>query len=571
MSEYVLSINPCVGNLGSHDPSAVLFKNGQLAFGVEEERLTREKHAENTFPMNAIEACLEYADISLSNVKKVLIPWKPRLFYKMLRHDINTVVTETEGVAEAITQLEGTVKRDVGPTVYSKWAVRNNLSEFGEYTPPIETIEHHRCHAASAFHPSGFNEALIVTMDGRGEYDCTVVWKGNSEGLKRLRTYEYPNSLGFFFGAVTKFLGYYPNNGEGKIMGLAPYGDRNDEIEQILREEIKTGLEYDVSTLSKGNFEYATRKLEEIFDRPRKQTTDEFSQWERDLAHVTQKLVEETVTEIVTHYSERLDVDKVGLAGGVALNCKVNKEVMELPCVESTFVQPVSNDAGAAVGAGLLDAGITATEDISTVYWGPEYTTESIEAVLQTNKLSYAKPDDLCRTVAEHIADGKLVGWFQGQLEMGPRALGNRSILADPRSEASLDRVNEFVKHREGWRPFAPSMLKEAGDQYLVNFEEAPFMIKTFDVVEEKKAEIPAVLHPADDTTRPQTVREDQNPRYYGLISAFEEITGVPVVLNTSFNDNGEPIVNQPIEAIKDFYGMGLDIIVLEDILMEKT
>jgi carbamoyltransferase len=571
MSEYVLSINPCVGNLGSHDPSAVLFENGQLAFGVEEERFTREKHAKNTFPTNAIEACLEYADISLSNLKKVLIPWKPSLFYRMLRYDISQTVTETEGVTEAITQLEATVKRDVGPVVYSKQSVRNHLSEFGEYTPPIETVEHHKCHAASAFHPSGFNEALIVTLDGRGEYDCTVVWKGNSEGLERVRTYEYPNSLGFFFGAVTKFLGYYPNNGEGKIMGLAPYGDRNDEIEQALREEISIGLDYDVSALSKGNFEYATRKLEEIFDRPRKQTTDEFSQWERDLAHVTQKLVEETVTEIVTHYSDRLSVDKVGLAGGVALNCKVNKEVMELPGIERTFVQPVSNDAGTAVGAGFLDAGITATEDMSTVYWGPEYTTESIESTLKTNKLSYAKPDDLCRTVAEHIADGKLVGWFQGRLEMGPRALGNRSILADPRSEASLDRVNEFVKHREGWRPFAPSMLEHAGDEYLVNFEEAPFMIKTFDVVEEKKAEIPAVLHPADETTRPQTVREDQNPRYYGLISAFEDITGVPVVLNTSFNDNGEPIVNQPVEAIKDFYGMGLDIIVVEDVLIEKS
>jgi carbamoyltransferase len=353
-------------------------------------------------------------------------------------------------------------------------------------------------------------------------------------------------------------------------MGLAPYGNRNEEIERQLREHVDVGLNYDVSEFSRGSFEFGTRRLEAVFGRSRKDRADQFTQWEKDLAHVAQRLVEETVTEIVDHYRTRFGRSRVCLAGGVALNCKMNKRVMELEGVDEIFVQPVSNDAGSAVGAGFLEAGPAATPPMSTVYWGPSHDTDAIESELERNKVQYHRPDDLPRTVAEALADGNLVGWFQGRLEMGPRALGNRSILADPRTEDSLDRVNEFVKHREEWRPFAPSMLEAATGEYLENPETAPYMIKTFDTRDGKATEIPAVLHPADGTTRPQTVREDQNPRYYRLIEHFEEITGVPVVLNTSFNDHGEPIVNRPVEAVKDFYGMGLDVLVLDDFVVDK-
>jgi carbamoyltransferase len=467
-------------------------------------------------------------------------------------------------------EVEWATKHAIIPVIYAKRKIRENLAAISDNVPPIRTYEHHECHAASAFHPSGFDEALVVTLDGRGEYDCTVVWRGTPSGVERIETYEYPNSLGFFYGAVTKFLGYYPNNGEGKVMGLAPYGNRNEAIEQKLREVIDIGLDYDVTALSRGNFEYGTKQLEELFDRSRKEHTDQFSQWEKDLAHVTQRLVEEIVTEIVDEYCDRLGMSRVCLAGGVALNCKMNKQIMELDSVDETFVQPVSNDAGSAVGAGFLDAGVQNTDPMSTVYWGPSYDVEGIKAKLEKNKIPYSEPENVTKTIAEALADGHLVGWFQGRLEMGPRALGNRSILADPRSTESLDRVNKYVKHREEWRPFAPSLLEEAADEYLINPEKAPYMIKTFDTVDEKVTEIPAVLHPADDTTRPQTVREDQNPRYYELIQQFEEITDVPFVLNTSFNDHGEPIVNTPVEAIKDFYGMGLDVLVLEDVVIEK-
>lgn len=314
----------------------------------------------------------------------------------------------------------------------------------------------------------------------------------------------------------------------------------------------------------------AANRLEQLFDRPMKEQPTEFTQWEKDLAYAGQKILEEIVVDITETYCRREDVGNVALAGGVALNCKMNKRVLEADAVDDVFIQPVAHDAGLAVGGGMIDWQPDMVPNLSTVYWGPEFSSEAIEELLRINKIEYEKPDELEQRVAEQIADGELVGWFQGRLEMGPRALGNRSILADPRTVESRDRVNRFVKHREGWRPFAPSILESAVDDYLVDGRTAPYMIKTFDTEDSRRDEIEAVIHPGDETTRPQTVREEQNPRYHRLLSEFQDLTGVPVVLNTSFNDSGEPIVAKPQEALKDFYGMGLDVLVLEDLLVEK-
>jgi carbamoyltransferase len=243
---------------------------------------------------------------------------------------------------------------------------------------------------------------------------------------------------------------------------------------------------------------------------------------------------------------------------------------MEADGVDDVFIQPVAHDGGLALGAGLLDQRPADVAEMTDVYLGSGFGNETIVDLLETNKIDYREPDDLEAEIADAIADGALVGWFQGRMEMGPRALGNRSILADPRTEESRDRVNKFVKHREEWRPFAPSMTEAGADEYLENAGSAPFMIKTFDVVTEKADEIEAVLQPADETTRPQTVRPDQNERYHRLLTEFEDRTGVPVLLNTSFNDHAEPIVRTPAEALKDFYGMGLDILVLNDFVIEK-
>lgn len=557
---YVLGINPTTEGTGTHDPSAVILDDGALAFGAEEERFSRDKHARETFPARAIRAGLDYCDLELADIDRVAVAWQPR---EKAKYDLRLAV-ENSPLHSAYQVVQNLKDYKVAPA-----KIENGLAEIGTPVPPVEYRVHHRCHAASAFYPSGLDEALVVTLDGRGERDATVVWKADADGLERLRTYEFPNSLGGFYSAVTVYLGYRANNGEGKVMGLAPYGTRNQEIEDRLRTLIDTGVDYDVSALNFHTGE-AVGTLESLFDRPRRSTRREFTDWEQDFARVAQELLEETVADIVETHCRTHDLDAVGLAGGVALNCKMNKRIMELDDVDEIFVQPVAHDAGGALGAALLESGGEGIGEMSTVYWGSDYSMAEITDTLSTCKIGYAEPDDLEREVATRLADGELVGWFQGRLEMGPRALGHRSILADPRTADSRDRVNEFVKHREEWRPFAPSMLEDAVEDYLVDGEPAPYMIKTFDVVPEKKDEIAAVLHPADDTTRPQTVREEQNSRYYTLLREFEDITGVPVVLNTSFNDSGEPIVNTPVEAIRDFFSMGLDALVIEDVLLEK-
>jgi len=571
MASHVLAFKPAVDGYGVHDPSAAIFSDGELLYAVEEERLNRQKHATGCFPEQAIRACLDHCGIELSDVSRVVLPYRPEL--KLLQVVPDEYADTGRRYLDAAERggLSNALQRVSEPKTGSKRLIRARLRDaFDGPIPPIEEHAHHACHAASAFHPSGFRDALVLTVDGRGEYDATVAWRGTADGLERVDTYPISNSLGHFFGAVTEYLGFRAFNGEGKVMGLAPYGERNEFIESRLREIIDTEPPYDVTGLvGDGSISDAVETLESLLERERADG-EEFDDFDQDFAYVAQSLLEEAVTGLVRYYCRQLDTSRVALAGGVALNCKMNKRVMELDCVDDLFIQPVAHDGGLAVGAGMLEYAPADVPSMTSVYWGPEYSTADIESTLDANKIDYEKPADVERDVAERLADGQLVGWVQGRVEMGPRALGNRSILADPRTAESRDRVNEYVKHREGWRPFAPSMLEDAADRYLVDAEPSPYMIKTFDTDPERRDEIEAVLHPGDDTTRPQTVREDQNPRYHRLISEFEAITGVPVVLNTSFNDHGEPIVTSPSEAIRDFYGMGLDVLVLGDVVLTK-
>ncbi|RRJ29424.1 carbamoyltransferase family protein [Halocatena pleomorpha] len=570
MTDYLLAFKPAIGLYGQHDPSAVLFEDGRAVFGVEEERYTREKHATDTFPRRAIQACLDYRELTLPDLDRILLPYEPRLRGEIVSHYV-TDALKAPGVARKLFTLEETLITHVRSRLVPTRQIENRLESIGTPVPPIETIPHHRCHAASAFYPSGFDEGVVLTIDAKGEYDSTVVWRADADGLTRVHTYEHPNSLGLFFAVITEYLGYRMFNGEGKVMGLAPYGEDNPEIENVLRDLIDVGADYDVTALTKSwGTDHGVETLEEAFDRPQNETPGEFNQWEKDLAYVAQKLLEETVVNIAEAAVDPLGTTNVAIAGGVALNCKLNKRVRESPLIDDVFVQPVAHDAGLALGAGWARQRPAAVDRQTDIYLGPEYGTEEIRSTLKTNKLEYAEPDDLERYVAERLADGNLVGWFQGRMELGPRALGARSILADPRTAASRDRVNRFVKHREEWRPFAPSMLESAAEEYLINGGPAPFMIDAYDVRPEKTKDLAAVLHPADDSTRPQTVREDQHPRYHRLISEFAALTGVPVLLNTSFNDHAEPIVRTPTQAIKDFYGMGLDVLVLEDFVIEK-
>jgi carbamoyltransferase len=569
MAEYVLAFKPSP-IFGNHDPSAALFEDGELIFGVEEERYTRQKHAVSVFPEQSIRACLSHGELEMMDLERVLIPYDPALitgsYYETFKDLVGSV--RNGSVHERLYDFVSTFEESLEMRLYPGHEIENRLGRIGSPVPPIKFLEHHRCHAASAFHPTDFDEAIVLTIDGKGEYDSTVVWHATQNGLRRVRTYENPNSLGKYYRAFTAYLGFRPMNGEGKVMGLAPYGEESPEIEQKLREVMTFGVDYDVTGLIESPDKVSY--IEDLFDVDRKSNTEHYEQFYKDLAFTVQKLLEETVTEIAERYLREFSLSTIGLAGGVALNCAMNRKVRELECVDDIFIQPVSSDAGLALGAGWLTKPPTDVAPMQEVYLGESSTNADIGDQFTNKKFEYEKVDEIERIIASQLADGALVGWFQGRQEMGPRALGNRSILADPRTEESRDRVNKYVKHREEWRPFAPSFLESKAEDYLVNATQSPFMIDTFETVPEKREEIEAVLHPANKTTRPQTVREEQNPRYFKLISEFEKITGVPCVLNTSFNDHGEPIVTTPKHAVQDFFTMGLDVLAIGDYLTWK-
>jgi carbamoyltransferase len=569
---YVLCLNPAIESFNSHDSSASLFESGKIIFAVEEERYTRQKHAKGTFPKNSIRECLSFEGISLSDVDQIVIPYKPQLVNRVFLTRFKRAVSRPDNTVDKLLSCEDELKRYAESKLfpdYSLKKIKSELQDIGSPLPDIKLEAHHKSHAASAFYPSGFDEAVIITVDGVGEYDSTVIWKGDRSGVTRHKTFKYPNSLGLFFGSITEFLGYSARNGEGKVMGLAPYGEKNSKIHELFMEVIDTTAEYDVRNITKNGYNEAVKRLETQFGVESKDDPANFTQWHKDFAHVAQSILENIMKCIVKKYTHKLGVSNVCLAGGVALNCKMNMIIEQLDAVDNLFVQPVANDAGLSLGGGMMQFSPSAVPKMNHLYFGPKYS-DSVKSVLEERKLSYEKLENPMEEAARFLADGMIIGWIQERLEMGPRALGNRSILADPRSVDSKNKVNRYVKHREGWRPFAPSLKRESAGEYLRNPTNSPFMIKTYTVVEEKQKEIPAVLHPEDSTTRPQTVSEEQNPRYHELISEFENITDIPVLLNTSYNDHGEPIVNHPIEAVKDFYAMGLDALFIQDYKLEK-
>jgi carbamoyltransferase len=485
----------------------------------------------------------------------------------------------TEGVLETVGALRNTVFQGIGiRAAFPEQRIRHGLSDIPyDELPEIRYVPHHRSHAMSAFYYSGFDDANVVTIDGSGEYDSTVLWRTIDGDLERIKTFETPNSIGKFYGLITQFLGYRMNNGETKIMGLAPYGDENESIRRGLHELISYGSgEYDVTSLTDTAGPVA--KLENILGFSRRQEDEEFSDRHRDLAFETQRLAEEIVLDLIEHNYRQTWEKKVAVAGGVFLNCKINKRIMECDVCDELFIQPAAGDDGLALGAGIqvaIEEGYASPgslTDFFSPYLGPTIESDRVEEITAESKLEYEeiKANDIPDRIAQDIADGLLVGHSSGRIEFGPRALGNRSILADPRTIESKDRVNEHVKHREYWRPFAPSILEGAVDEFLENAEQSPYMIKTFDVKAEKLDDLRAVIHEGDSTTRPQTVRPDQNKRYYDIISAFEDRTGVPAVLNTSFNDHGEPIVCTPRHAIRDFYSIGLDVLYLGNYRLTK-
>jgi carbamoyltransferase len=429
----------------------------------------------------------------------------------------------------------------------------------------FKRIDHHYAHALSAYPVSGFDEATVVVIDGRGVWEATSIWHGKGTELRLLEMIRWPNSIGLFYAQFTWWLGFERFQDEWKVMGLAPYGGPGVDLSGFI-------------SISDGHYSVNARLLLDDLSRiekalgPARKADEPLSDRHRNVAWAVQDACERAELAVIRRAVSLTGSRNLCLAGGVALNSKANGLILSERLVDRIFIQPAATDDGVAIGASLaapVAAGFRCGE-MTKAYLGSQSAPDEIETVLRTYKLNYESLDDPAERAAELLTEGKLIGWYQGREEFGPRALGNRSILADPRDVRNRDRVNNAVKFREDWRPFAPSVLEEAGASLFENYHTTPFMTLTFQVRPEKKATIAAAVH-VDGSARVQSVTRDQNERYYDLIKNFAAKTGVPAVLNTSFNLKGEPIVNSPFDAIRTFYTSGLDALILDQYLITKT
>jgi carbamoyltransferase len=555
---YVLGINCYL-----HDSSAALIQDGRLIFATEEERLSRIKK-DARFPQHSVQAALEYAGIGFDDVDAVAFGWN-----KGGVTPLHTLYCTLTGKLPLSGRHVVAGLLTAAREIYNQNGQRTLEHLFGAPGRVLH-VDHHEAHAWSAYALSGFDESLVLVMDGRGASQSTTLYHARGDRLKPIKTIPYPNSLGAFYEGFTDLLGFERHNDEWKVMGLAAYGAPNQDLSDAL--EVRPGGYRLNAPLVCGSWFNDLSRMTERYGlrrNPEQQITDD----DRDLAASVQWMLERAVFALVTEGVRLTGSRRLCLAGGVAMNSKANGRIAASGLVDEVFVQPAATDDGTAIGAALgahRALGLPVPRyRLTDAYLGPEHTNEEIQSVLETYKLRGIYVPNVEQVAARLLADGYILGWFQGRMEFGPRALGNRSILADPRRDEMKDRVNACVKFREGWRPFAPSCLAEAAGEYFEGCTDAPYMILTFDVRPEKRAVIPAVTH-ADNTARVQTVTREANPRYWQLIHEFAALTGVPVIMNTSFNLRGEPIVCTPKDAIRTFYSSGLDFLVLGNFLVPK-
>ncbi len=543
-----------------HDSAAVLIKDGELIAAAEEERFTRKKH-DNSFPSNAIDYCLNEGGLKISEIDKVCFHEKPiQKFDRILTTAGRSFPHGFQFFSHAIPEW-----------LKTKLRIKKKIHKKLETKPPIEFSQHHESHAASAFFPSPFKEAAILTIDGVGEWKTNQIWHGKEEEIKPLKHIDFPDSLGLLYSTITAFLGFRVNNGEYKLMGLASYG------EPTYREEFKDIIEVEEDGSYELNQKYFAyqhsrkmwgKKLEDRLGKPRNQE-QEINERHQNIAATVQKITEEIILKQVKYAKKLTDSENLCLAGGVALNCVANGKIRKKSDFDNIWVQPAAGDDGGALGTALISANSSHIR-MDDVYYGPSYSSERIRNSLEESDLSYERLDkeELADRAASILDNNEVLSLFQGRMEWGPRALGNRSILANPTDKEMIDKLNKKVKFRESFRPFAPTVLNKYASEYFDIKGDSPFMLFTFDVRDDARKEIPAVTH-TDGTSRIQTLERSTNPLYYDVIDSFRERTGVPVVINTSFNLKGMPIVNTPEEAIDCFQNSGIDKMILEDFLIK--
>ncbi|MGC0775154.1 MAG: carbamoyltransferase [Candidatus Acidiferrum sp.] len=576
----ILGINAYHGNA-----SAAIVCDGRLVAAVEEERFNRVKYAAG-FPSQAIRYCLLEAGLELKDIDHVAVPRNPyarlgtKLFYALrmpsFARERMKVLVKFTGIPQALAQAF-----EIDP---AKLAAK------------FHRVEHHQAHLASAFFVSPFERAALLSADGLGDFASTMWGSGEGSRMKIDGTIAFPHSLGLFYSAVTQYLGFLKFGDEYKVMGLAAYGEAEQldafrEIVSINGNGFRLGLEYFTHHRTGPEMSWADadktptmgKMFSEAMERrlgPKRNPDEPLEQRHRNLASALQVRLEEVYLGMLKKLAERTGLKAVCLAGGVAFNCVANGKIFDATGFEQVYVHPAAGDGGLAVGAAFYVwhqvLGKPRSFVMDHAYWGPGYTREEIGRAIDASGLGRTgcsveelSENNLAQRTAALVADGKILGWFQGRAEWGPRALGNRSIVADPRRPEMKEILNQRIKHREIFRPFAPSILAESTGEWFEKSYPSPFMTLAYSVRPEKREKIPAPTH-VDGTGRLQTVTREANPRYWSLIKAFEQITGVPVVLNTSFNDN-EPIVCSPAEALDCFQRTQMDALVLGDFLITQS
>lgn len=573
-------------NVFHGDASAALVQNGRLVAAAEEERFRRIKHWAG-FPLEAIRYCLSEAGVSMSDVDHIALN---QASGANLAAKVAFVLKSRPGLGFLLDRLKNRDAREGAAELLAR--------EFpGAATPTLDYVEHHLAHLSSAFHVSPFDEAVVVSVDGFGDFASAAWGVGKCVEIAIEGRTLFPHSLGIFYQAITQFLGFPHYGDEYKVMGLAPYGEPRyvDQMRRIVHVKSDGGFELNLSYFrhhkeriafewSSGSPEFAdlfTPALEELLG-PRRDPKGPLEVHHRDIARSAQAMYEEAFFNLLNLLYERHKVPNIALAGGCAMNSVANGKVRRMTPFKNVYVQSAAGDAGGAIGAAFAvwhEHGGKRSFVMDHAYWGPHYDAAYVDGLLtkEADRVSaagctlerVADETTLCRKTAEAIADGKVIGWFQGRMEWGPRALGNRSIVCDPRRGDMKDILNAKIKRRESFRPFAPSVLSEAVSDWFEEDDDVPFMMQVFQIREEKRLQIPAVTH-VDGSGRLQTVKQWTNPRYHALISAFRDLTGVPMVLNTSFNEN-EPVVCKPEEALDCFLRTNMDVLVLGDVMIVRS
>lgn len=574
-----------------HDAAACLVIDGTIVAAAEEERFTRRKH-DPSLPRNAMRWCLEHGGIRPGELDAVAFYAKPLTTYERI------LVSHAKAGPRAFVALTRAIGTWMGTKLWTDYRIEEALEPLGHRCVPVAYAEHHASHAASAFYPSPFEEAAVITADGVGEWTTGSIAHGRGDALNLLVEQRYPDSLGLFYSAMTAHCGFSVNDGEYKLMGLAPYGQ--PRYVDTLRDHVIKVHEDGSVRLDLRAFSFiagrrmGSRRMDELIDGPPRHGDDPLGQREADIACSAQVIVEDAVLAMAQRAHDLTGSTRACLAGGVALNCVATMALVERGPFSDVWTQPAAGDAGGAIGAALwlhhsvdrrprrVDVG---TDAMGGSALGPSYSAEEVVEWLDASGIEHARPADhpgLCQLVAEALADGHLVGWFDGPMEFGPRALGHRSILADPRDAAVVHRLNDRVKRREGFRPFAPSVLVEHVGDWFDGAGEWPYMTVTARLANhrrrpaapavddsfaarlgQERSEVPACTH-IDGTARVHTVDRHRNPRFHELLQAFEARTRCPVLLNTSFNGPGEPIVCTPAQALATALGCGLDVLVVE-------